>query len=86
MNDLFLRACRGEPVERAPIWIMRQAGRYMAEYRAVREKVDFVTSEGRTRVLEHQFIGMRGVTGCDRRIIKPSLSHGALRTDIGIMK
>ena len=43
MNDLFLRACRGEAVERAPIWIMRQAGRYMAEYRAVREKVDFVT-------------------------------------------
>ena len=43
MNDLFLRACRGEAVERAPIWIMRQAGRYMAEYRAIREKVDFVT-------------------------------------------
>jgi uroporphyrinogen decarboxylase len=43
VNDLFLRACRGEAVERAPIWIMRQAGRYMAEYRAVREKVDFLT-------------------------------------------
>jgi uroporphyrinogen decarboxylase len=43
VNDLFLRACRGDAVERAPIWIMRQAGRYMAEYRAIREKVDFVT-------------------------------------------
>ncbi|MBD3334581.1 MAG: uroporphyrinogen decarboxylase [Candidatus Eisenbacteria bacterium] len=42
MNDLFLRACRGEPVERTPVWIMRQAGRYMAEYRAVREKHDFL--------------------------------------------
>jgi uroporphyrinogen decarboxylase len=41
MNDLFLRACLGQPVERTPIWIMRQAGRYLPEYRAVREKHSF---------------------------------------------
>lgn len=41
MNDSFLRACRGEPVERTPVWIMRQAGRYMAEYLAVRARHSF---------------------------------------------
>ena len=42
-NDLFLRACKQLPVERTPIWVMRQAGRYLPEYRKVREKVDFIT-------------------------------------------
>src|SRR5690349_11956489 len=43
VNDLFLRACRGETTERLPVWIMRQAGRYLPEYRAVRAKADFLT-------------------------------------------
>lgn len=41
-QSLFLRACRREPVETTPIWIMRQAGRYMPEYRAIRDKVSFI--------------------------------------------
>ena len=42
-RSLFIRACLGEPTERTPIWLMRQAGRYMEEYRAIRKKVDFWT-------------------------------------------
>ncbi|MBX7172001.1 MAG: uroporphyrinogen decarboxylase [Pyrinomonadaceae bacterium] len=43
-DSLFIKACKGEQTERTPIWIMRQAGRYLSEYRAIREKYDFLTS------------------------------------------
>ena len=38
----FLKACRGEPVDKTPVWFMRQAGRYMKVYRDLKEKYTFL--------------------------------------------
>lgn len=43
MNDTFLKACRGEKTSYTPVWLMRQAGRYLPDYQKVRAKVDFLT-------------------------------------------
>src|ERR1044072_2208706 len=42
-NDLLLKALRKEKVERPPVWMMRQAGRYLPDYIKLREKYDFFT-------------------------------------------
>ena len=42
MNDTFLKACRGEKINYTPVWMMRQAGRYLPEYQEIRSKLTFL--------------------------------------------
>lgn len=42
MNDTFLKACRGEKTDYTPVWLMRQAGRYLPQYQAVRSRFSFL--------------------------------------------
>lgn len=43
LNDTILKACKRQPVKRVPVWLMRQAGRYLPEYRKIRNEMDFFT-------------------------------------------
>ncbi|MBK7870197.1 MAG: uroporphyrinogen decarboxylase [Saprospiraceae bacterium] len=64
-NDLLLRVANGQPVERPPVWLMRQAGRILPEYRAVREKLrdfkELVTTPERAAEVTIQPVDILGV-------------------------
>ncbi len=68
-QSLMMRACRREPVERTPVWLMRQAGRYLPEYRAVRQKVGFLELCKNPRLCAEVMIATVERIGVDAAII-----------------
>ena len=68
-NSLFVRAAKAQPTERTPIWLMRQAGRYMAEYRAVRKKYSLIEICKKPEVAAQVTIEAAEILGVDAAII-----------------
>ncbi len=68
-NCLFLKAARCEPTPRVPVWIMRQAGRYLTEYREVRSKVTFIELCKRPDLATEVTVTAQRVLGVDAAIL-----------------
>ena len=68
-NSRFVRACKAQPVDRTPVWFMRQAGRYMAEYRAVRKQYSLVEICKKPDVAAEVTITAAEILGVDAAII-----------------
>jgi uroporphyrinogen decarboxylase len=89
-DPLFLRACRREPTPRPPVWLMRQAGRYLPQYRALRERADFLTlvtdpalaTEVTLQPVEHLGVDA-AILFCDILVV-PWAMGMALRFDEGV--
>ncbi len=68
-DSLFVRAARAQPTERTPIWLMRQAGRYMAEYRAVRKMYSLIEICKKPEIAAQVTIEAAEILGVDAAII-----------------
>ena len=68
-NSLFVRAAKAQPTERTPIWLMRQAGRYMAEYRAVRKQYSLIEICKKPKVAAQVTIEAAEILNVDAAII-----------------
>ena len=65
----FVKACRAQPVDRTPLWFMRQAGRYMPEYRAVRKQYSLIEICKQPKVAAEVTIAAAEILGVDAAII-----------------
>src|SRR6266513_1124330 len=65
----FVKACKAQPVDRTPIWLMRQAGRYMAEYRAVRKQYSLIEICKKPEISAEVTITAAEILGVDAAII-----------------
>ena len=65
----FVKACRAQPVDRTPVWFMRQAGRYMPEYRAVRKQYSLLEICKQPKVAAEVTITAAEILGVDAAII-----------------
>src|SRR6266852_8113928 len=68
-NSLFVRAAKAQPTERTPVWFMRQAGRYMPEYRAVRKRYSLIEICKKPKVAAEVTITAAEALGVDAAII-----------------
>jgi len=69
MNDRFLSACRREPVDCTPVWFMRQAGRYLPEYRAIRQRLSLLEICARPEVAAEVTLQPVDILGVDAAIL-----------------
>ncbi|MGA8151201.1 MAG: uroporphyrinogen decarboxylase [Terriglobales bacterium] len=65
----FVKACKAEPVDRTPVWFMRQAGRYMAEYRAIRKQYSLIEICKKPEIAAEVTITAAEILGVDAAII-----------------
>src|SRR5713101_5548756 len=68
-DSRFVKACKAQPVDRTPVWFMRQAGRYMAEYRAVRKQYSLIEICKTPQVAAEVTITAAEALGVDAAII-----------------
>src|SRR6476646_8609369 len=68
-NSSFIRACKSQPVDRTPVWFMRQAGRYMPEYRAIRKQHSLLEICKKPELAAQVTIEAAEILGVDAAII-----------------
>ena len=83
-GSVFLKACRREPTSYTPIWLMRQAGRYMKEYRKIREKTPFLALCKNKELVAEVTVGAQEKINADAAIIFSDILLVAEALDLGL--